>query len=111
LALISPDDSQRISLTERGTVGNFAWSPDGRSFVFVRDRQLVLLSIEDARFIPLTPPGAVRSTELAWSQDSRHLAYLHSLGKGSRSVAPDALRVLDVAPRSHHGQHLHQRQA
>ncbi len=97
LALISPEGSQLITLTERAEVGSFAWSPDGGSLAFVRDGQLMLLSIEDARFVPLTSPGAIRSTELTWSQDSRHLAYLHSLERESRPVAPDALRVLDVA--------------
>lgn len=100
LSLISPDGSRRVSLIEEGSVDFFAWSPDGRSLAFVRDGQLTLLSIGDSRFIPLTPPGAIhRPTELRWSQDSRHLAYLHSLEKGSRPVAPDALRVLNVSTR------------
>jgi hypothetical protein len=100
LALISPDGSQRVPLIENGTIESFNWSPDGRSLAFVRGGQLTLLSMEDARFIPFTPPGAIsRPTELAWSQDSRHLAYLYTLEKGSRPVAPDALRVLDIAAR------------
>jgi hypothetical protein len=84
---------------KEGEVQSFAWSPDGRSLAFVQGGQLTILSIEDARFTALTPPAAIRSTELAWSQNSRHLAYLHSLEKGSRPAAPDALRVLDVAAR------------
>ena len=99
LALISPDGSRHVLVVKAGEVRSFAWSPDGRSLALVRGGQLTILSIEDARFTPLTPPGAIHSTELTWSQDSRHLAYLHSLEKGSRPVAPDALRILDVAAR------------
>lgn len=99
LTLISPDGSRRVSLTEQGEVGSFAWSPDGRWLAFTRWGQLILVSIEHSRFIPLTPPGTIRFTELTWSQDSHHLVYLHSLEKGNRPVAPDALRVLDIATR------------
>jgi hypothetical protein len=99
LALISPDGSRQARVIKEGKVRGFAWSPDGRSLAFVRNGQLTILSIEDARFTPLTPPGAIRSTGLTWSQDSRHLAYLYSLEKEGRPVAPDALRLLDVAAR------------
>jgi hypothetical protein len=99
LALIALDGSRGVTVTEQAEVGSFAWSPDGHSLTFVRDDQLMLLSIEDAHVVPLTGPGTIRSMELAWSHDSRCLAYLHSLEKGSQPVAPDALRVLDVAAR------------
>jgi len=97
LALLSADGSRRVPLTERGEVRSFAWSPDGRWLAFTHWGQLILVSIERSRFIPLTPPGT--SGEFIWSQDSHHLAYLHSLEKGNRSVAPDALRILDIATR------------
>jgi len=99
LALTAPDGSRGVTVTKQAEVGSFAWSPDGRSLAFVRDGQVMLLSIEDNRVISLTGPGTIRSPELAWSHDSRRLAYLHSLEKGSQPVAPDALRVLDVAAR------------
>ncbi|MGD8969205.1 MAG: hypothetical protein PVI07_17005 [Anaerolineae bacterium] len=99
LALISPDGSRRVPVIKQGEVRSFAWSPDGRSLAFVRGGQLTILSIEDARFTLLTPPGGIRSPSLTWSQDSRYLAYLHSLERGNRPAAPDALRVLDVAAR------------
>jgi hypothetical protein len=99
LALISPDGSRLVPVTTEGKVRSFAWSPDGRSLAFVRGGQLTILSIEDARFTALTRPGAIRSPGLAWSQDSRYLAYLHGLEKRSRPLEPDALRVLNVAAR------------
>lgn len=101
LALVSPDGSRRIPLTEGDRVRTFAWSPDGNRLVFGQGSQLILFSIRDACFIPLTPPDAVdHQGQLAWSQDSRHLAYLHSLeGEGYQRVAPDALRVVDVTTR------------
>jgi hypothetical protein len=97
LALISPDGSRYVRVIEEGEVQSFAWSPDGHSLTFVRGGQLTMLSIDDARFTPLTPSAAIRSLEFTWSRDGRHVAYLHSLEQGSRPVAPDALRVLDVA--------------
>ena len=98
LALIAPDDSRRVPLIEEGTVESFAWSPDGRWLAFVRGGQLTLLSLEDARFVTLTPPLAIRHwKQVIWSQDSRHLAYLHTLEQGSSPVAPDALRILDIS--------------
>jgi hypothetical protein len=102
LALISPDGSRRIPLTAKGSIDAFQWSPDGRRLAFAWNGQLVLLSIGEARFVPLTSPGAIshRTSSFAWSHDSRHLAYLHSLdGEGYQPVAPDALRVLDVTTR------------
>jgi hypothetical protein len=74
LALIAPDGSRGVTVTEQAQVGSFAWSPDGRSLAFVRDGQLMLLSIEDTHVVPLTGPGTIRSTELAWSRDSTEVA-------------------------------------
>jgi len=101
LALISPDVSQFIPLTERGKVTDFAWSPDGRWLAFIANLggsaggQLALVSLESSRLIPITPPGTV-DPGLTWSQDGRSLAYLYRINP-EKDRSPLALHFLDLS--------------
>ena len=100
LALISPDGSRHVPVIKEGEVRSFAWSPDGRSLAFVRGGQLTILSIEDARFTPLTSPHAIRSTGLGLSPQPGEGK---PAGGTGRSARPRYRR-----PGSHHGQQLRQ---
>lgn|GEM_PF-1429685 len=101
LALVSPDTSRSISVTERGKVTDSAWSPDGRWLAFIANMggstggQLALVSLESSCLIPLTRPGTV-TPGLTWSQDSRSLVCLYKMNP-ERDRSPLALRLFDVS--------------
>ena len=106
LALISPDASRFILLTEQGEGISFVWSPDGRWLAFIISlgsyaEQLALISMESSCLIPLTRPGEVEPGDVAWSQDSRSLAYFYKIYKinyeKERKRSPEALRLLDLS--------------
>jgi hypothetical protein len=109
LALISPDGSRLVELTEQGRLSRFTWSPDGRWLAFTVNLggstggQLALVSIEDSRLIPLTRPGTTASwAGLTWSQDSRSLAYFYYTSPEKEidrvpARSPLALRLFDLS--------------
>lgn len=101
LALVSPDTSRSIFVTEQGEVTDFAWSPDGRRLAFIANLggstggQLALVSLGSSRLTPLTRPGTV-DPGLAWSQDSRSLALLYRMNP-EKDRSPLALRLFDIS--------------
>lgn len=108
LALISPDASRFIPLTEQKAITG-PWSPDGRWLAFIVNQerstggQLTLVSLESSRLIPLTRPGTTASwAGLTWSQDSCSLAYFYYTNPEKEidrvpSRSPLALRLFDLS--------------
>lgn len=55
IALMKPDGSEYREIAEEGFNNGFpSWSPDGKRLVYKRGKQLVILTIADAKITPLT---------------------------------------------------------
>jgi Tol biopolymer transport system component len=67
IALIKPDGSGYREVAEEGVNNGFpSWSPDGKRLVYKRGKQLVILTLETGKIVPLTD-GAHYDNFPKWS--------------------------------------------